>query len=289
MKLALGTAQFGLPYGVANKRGQIPLAEAAAILALARNVGIDTIDTAIAYGDSEALLGKIGMSGLKVVTKLPPVPDQSPDVELWIRSQVLGSLQRLGIDKLYGLLLHQVNELKGHNGKIIAGTLNALKVEGLVEKIGVSIYAPDDSGMAIAAGVIDLVQAPFNLFDRRLYDSGWLHRLTEQGVELHTRSAFLQGLLLMPPSAVPAKFSQWADQLSSWHSWLAEHPHIKPAHACLAFIAGHPQIDRVVVGMDDLAQFKQLLVAEEFPVLEELPNFSNADEALINPSNWSSL
>ncbi|MGP1664729.1 MAG: aldo/keto reductase, partial [Rhodanobacter sp.] len=71
MKLALGTVQFGLPYGIANPGGQIGRDDAGQILALARESGIDTLDTAIAYGDSEACLGAVGTKGFRVITKLP--------------------------------------------------------------------------------------------------------------------------------------------------------------------------------------------------------------------------
>ncbi len=289
MKLALGTAQFGIPYGVANQRGQVSPVEAAQILAEGRRAGMDTIDTAIAYGESEACLGQADVSGLKVVTKLPPVPAQCTAVLDWVRSEVIASLQRLRIERLYGLLVHQVGQLGEGCGAALAASLQALKAEGLVQKIGVSIYAPDGLEMASAAGVLDLVQAPFNLFDRRLDDSGWLQRLSEQGVEVHARSAFLQGLLLMQATDVPNTFSPWAKQLGSWHGWLAAHPNVTAAHACLAFVASYPQVDRVVVGVDDLAQFKQLLKAAVLHLPEALPDLSCSDEMLINPSNWNCL
>jgi aryl-alcohol dehydrogenase-like predicted oxidoreductase len=289
MKLALGTVQFGLPYGVANQRGQVSPAEAAAILAAARNAGIDTIDTAIAYGDSEACLGQAGVAGLKLVTKLPPVPPQCGDVAVWVRAQVLASLHRLGLERLHGLLLHQVGQLSGAHGAVLVACLQTLKAEGLVDKIGVSIYDPDDLKMATAVGLIDLVQAPFNLFDRRLLHSGYLHRLAEHGTEVHVRSAFLQGLLLMSPAAVPAKFAPWAEQLGAWHGWLGAHPHISAARACLAFVAGHTQVDRIVIGVDDLPQLQQLLAVAALPPPEALPDLSCTDEMLINPSNWNSL
>lgn len=289
MKLALGTVQFGLAYGVANQRGQVSLAEAADILAVARSAGIDTIDTAIAYGDSETCLGQVGVSGLRVVTKLPPVPLQCSDVETWVRKQVLDSLHRLGIDYLHGLLLHQVSQLGGNYREVLAASLKELKSDGLVQKIGVSIYAPVDLEIATASGVIELVQAPFNLFDRRLKNSGWLQRLALQGVEVHVRSVFLQGLLLMPPAAVPAKFAQWAGHLGVWHGWLGAHPYITAAHACLAFVASHPQVDRIVIGVDDLAQLQLLLAVAELPLPEAIPDLSCTDEMLINPSNWNSL
>lgn len=289
MKLALGTVQFGLAYGVANQHGQVSPGEAAEILAVARKAGIDTVDTAIAYGESETCLGQAGVSGLRVVTKLPPVPAQCVDVGAWVKAQVQTSLQRLGIEHLYGLLLHQPGQLGEAHGPALAKALQALKSDGYVQKVGVSIYAPTDLDLATATCAIDLVQAPFNLIDRRLHDSGWLHKLSDQGVEVHVRSAFLQGLLLMPAAAVPHKFSPWKEILGTWHQWLSAHSRISPAHACLAFVSQYPEVERVVIGVDDMTQLKQLLAVAESPLLEEIPDLSCTDEFLINPSNWNSL
>lgn len=102
-RLALGTVQFGLAYGVANRVGQPSEDSAAAIVAAARRAGIDTLDTAIAYGDSERRLGEIGVDGWRVVTKLPPMPAGTSDVGEWVRRSVDGSLARLGVTRAMGL------------------------------------------------------------------------------------------------------------------------------------------------------------------------------------------
>lgn len=288
MKIALGTAQFGLPYGLANQRGQITQVEAVEILKIARRAGIDTIDTAISYGDSEACLGRAGISDLKVVTKLPPLPHQCADINQWVRDQVHESLCRLGIGCLYGVLLHQPAQLGGEHGDLLAASLRSLKSDGLVEKIGLSIYSPTELELAHDLS-IDLIQAPFNIFDRRISNSGWLERLADRGVEVHARSVFLQGLLLMSSESILPKFRPWTKVLTDWHKWLSSNPKITPLHACLGFILNYPQITRVVVGVDSSRQFEQLLAATEMPLINDLPDFSCTDEMLINPSNWSSL
>ncbi len=144
MKLALGTAQLGLDYGVANKIGRVSFEEAQSLLMLASQSGLDLLDTAISYGDSENILGLLGLKGWKVVTKLPSFPDNCVDLTEWVTTQIECSIQRLGISKLYGLLLHQPRDLFGNKGTELYSALQLVKSAGLVSKIGVSIYEPQE-------------------------------------------------------------------------------------------------------------------------------------------------
>ena len=288
MKLALGTVQFGLPYGIANQNGQVSRGEVGKILTLARESGIDTLDTAIAYGDSEACLGSVGTHCFKVVTKLPALPGGVANVGAWVDEQIQNSLQRLKVDSVYGLLLHRSEQLVGESGRATINALERLKSDGIVQKIGVSIYAPRELDAVMEICSIDLVQAPFNLIDRRLLTSGWLQQLHDQGVEVHARSAFLQGLLLMKREAIPEKFSPWSNLFDSWHAWLQENP-VTPVEACLAFLASHSFIDRIVVGVESHAQLQELLRAAPDQTPLQLPDLHCEDERLINPSNWNSL
>ena len=167
MKLALGTVQFGLKYGVANQTGQVSRSEAKAILQLALANEIDTIDTAIAYGESESCLGEVGTENFKLITKLPPLPHESINVAAWVNQQVNESLSRMRVSALYGLLLHRSDQLLGPNGADLFRSLQALKDKKKVQKVGVSIYSPDELS-ALKSYSFDIVQAPFNLLDQRL-------------------------------------------------------------------------------------------------------------------------
>lgn len=287
-RLALGTVQFGLPYGIANQEGQVTRAAAKEMLQLARTHGIDTLDTAIAYGDSEACLGEIGTQGFNLVTKLPAIPEQCLDVSTWARAQIAASLNRLGVNEVDGLLLHRPSQLLGSDGETLFRTMSELKEAGTVKKIGISIYSPVELDALISQYRFDLVQAPFSLVDRRLLDSGWLHRLKQEGVEIHTRSAFLQGLLLMPLTSIPAKFAPWAQQLDTWHRWLSSNV-VTAAQACLAYPLSFSEVDRVVIGADSVAQLGQTIEAASREFSGVLPDISCEDENLINPANWSRL
>lgn len=287
-RLALGTVQFGLPYGIANQAGQVSRTEAKAMLQLASANGIDTIDTAIAYGESETCLGEVGTQGFKLVTKLPALPDSCEDVGGWVRVQVAESLARLNVKAVYGLLLHRPEQLLGTNGKELYKALQSLKEIGQVQKMGVSIYAPRELEMLTKLFRLDMVQAPFNLVDRRLHSSGWLQRLKDDGVEVHTRSAFMQGMLLMPQAAIPPKFAPWADLWECWHSWL-KGSELLAVQACLAYPLAFREIDRVVVGADSVTQLGQIISAANGVPQVSLPDLQCEEENLINPSRWHLL
>src|SRR5258708_4897142 len=234
-RLAIGTAQFGLAYGLANRTGQLLHPTASAILACGWAAGIRFVDTAIAYGDSERRLGEIGVEGWSVVTKIPRLPDDCADIDGWINESIAGSLARLRIPRLYGVLLHHPHQLIEGNGGAIFGALLSAKRLGLVERIGVSIYDPEELCEIAARFQLDLVQAPFNLVDRRLLTSGWLMRLRSAGTEVHVRSVFLQGLLLMRDSERPPKFNRWSTLWAEWHEWLESHS-CSALEACLGIV-----------------------------------------------------
>lgn len=288
MKLALGTVQFGLNYGVANHSGRISDAEARAILFQASEYGFDTLDTAIAYGDSERVLGDLGIDRWRVVTKLPAVPGSCGDVVSWVQDEIRQSMERLRVGQLHGVLLHRPSQLLQSNGDDLYKGLQSLKDQGLTRKIGVSVYEPEELDQLLNSYDLDLVQAPLNLMDRRLVDSGWAKKLKDANVELHTRSAFLQGLLLMPAHERPLKFNRWVDVWAVWDEWLLE-VNLTPLEACLRYLNSVKEIDRIVVGVDTEVQLRQIVKASQ-GCLESMPNFrEHLDARLINPGAWSEL
>ena len=288
MKLALGTVQFGIPYGVSNNKGQTSLHEAERIIELARSLGISFLDTAMAYGESETRLGKIGVESFKVVTKLPPFPENCPNPKKWAEEQVEGSLQRLGQERLYGLLLHNPAQLLSVNGHHLFEVLESFKTRRLVEKIGISIYSPAELDELFPLFSFDIVQSPFNLVDRSLIASGWMQKLYAEGIEIHVRSVFLQGLLLMPADQIPAKFSRWSNLLRKWHDWLYQNG-ISPQAACLAFTKAFSEIDQIFVGVETRIQLEEILRAFHSPTPDSFPSIESNDPDLINPSKWSKL
>jgi len=285
-RLALGTVQFGLPYGIANQTGQVRREDVATILGHAWAAGVDTLDTAIAYGDCEERLGEIGVSQWQIISKLPALPESCTDVAGWLEESVEGSLEWLRIPKLRGLLLHRPQQLLGPNGEALYRAMTGLKNQGKVEKIGVSIYDPDELDALSPHFHLDLVQAPLNIIDRRLILSGWLNRLHEAGTEVHIRSVFLQGLLLMEAASRPVTFSRWQPLWQQWHRWLADQA-LTPLQACLGFALSHAEIDRIVVGVDSLKQLQEILASVNILALLPPQFLMSEDLDLINPSRWA--
>ena len=286
MKLALGTAQFGLPYGVANRLGQLSVSAVEGVLHVAAAAGVDTLDTAIAYGDAELRLGDRGVTGWNIVSKLPAVPEACRDVSAWVTASVRGSLERLRVARLYGLLLHRPGQLLEPGGDFLYRALLRLKNDGVVENIGVSIYDPAELKDLTAAYAFDLVQSPFNLLDRRLVTTGWLARLAAQGTAVHARSVFLQGLLVMPKASRPKRFERWARLWADYDRWLAGSG-LTPLQACLRYALSIPNISRVIVGVDSAAQFDAILEASNGPAPQIPDHLGTDDSDLLNPSRWT--
>ena len=285
-RLALGTAQFGLDYGITNVHGRASREAVAAILKDARSGGMDTLDTAIAYGDSEQRLGEAGAAGWKIVTKLPPIPEGCRDVASWIGNAVEESLLRLRIQSLYGLLLHSPLQLLEGSGAIIYGALVQLRRDGLVEKIGISIYDPSELDSLFPRFPVDLVQSPFNILDRRLDRSGWMRRLHAQDVELHVRSIFLQGLLLMDAAERTGRFGQWQPLWSRLEGWLGQEG-LTPLEACIGHALSFPEIHRVVIGVESSQQLSEILLAARVTAPAVPCDLVTDDSDLLNPSRWA--
>lgn len=284
-KLAIGTVQFGCSYGISNKTGQVSIDSAKEILAYAKSAEINVLDTAIAYGDSEICLGQIGIKNWKVVSKLPELPIGVDNVQKWAKDSLEGSLSRLKTHQLYGLLLHRPQQLLSPKGQEIYESLNLLKADGLVNKIGISIYSVYELDELFGRFSFDLVQAPFNILDRSLERSGWLSRLKSEGVEVHIRSIFLQGLLLMNSSTRPVYFERWNPLWIEWEKWLLK-SELNPLQACLSFVLSNPDIDRVVVGVESLHQLQEIL-AVKTATFDTVPDkLSCEDPDLINPARW---
>jgi aryl-alcohol dehydrogenase-like predicted oxidoreductase len=288
-KIALGTVQFGQNYGCANQVGQVLSNEVQRILSLAKEKRIGVVDTAISYGTSEEVLGKIGVDSFRIVTKLPPFPKDQSNIAGWVHEQVCGSLVRLKQKKIFGLLLHRSHDLLESYGERLAGVLTDLKATGIVEKIGVSIYSPEELDAVYKKIKINLVQAPLNVIDRRLQFSGWLDRLKDKDVEVHVRSVFLQGLLLMERGRIPAKFSPWSGLWDEW-GYKLKIEDMSPLAACLSYPLSLEQVDQVVVGVDSAKQLQDIIAAVSDASLNNDTSFMiSNDLRLINPSNWNKL
>ncbi len=285
MKLALGTAQFGGPYGVANSNGQIGYEEAARILNRAKLSGVVTLDTAVSYGKSESTLGNLGLCGWKVITKLPKIPASVQNVYDWVFTQVKASMQRLHVNTLSGVLLHNPEDIFTKQGPSYLKALQDLRELGIIEAIGYSIYSPLALDELTKCFWPDIVQAPFNVFDQRLLTSGWLDKLNSRGVLVHVRSVFLQGLLTMSPTLRPQYFSKWKDLLSNWDTLVIDLG-VSPVKICLDFNSYFQQINKIIIGVDSVEQLQQILREYSSENCYNLESFASEDLDLIEPFRW---
>jgi aryl-alcohol dehydrogenase-like predicted oxidoreductase len=283
--------QFGMPYGIGEAHGQVRAREAGRILDAARRLGVDLLDTASAYGSSEEVLGGKLEAGdaFRIVTKTPPLGVTQVSVldAARIRTGCAASLRRLRRRSVYGLLVHHCDELLLSGGELVFEQMQQLKRNSLVERIGVSVYTGAQIDAVLARYPIDIIQLPINILDQRLLRSGHLSRLRGAGVEIHARSAFLQGLLLLDPDRLPPRFASVRGHLARYHAFLRE-AGVSPVAAALGFLAALPEIDRVVVGVASAEQLEQAARAAAQPHLAAsgLSQFALDDEAVLDPSRW---
>jgi len=291
MKLALGTAQFGMSYGISNQEGQTNIEEVAAILAYAQEHDIVTLDTAAVYGNSEATLGRVlsnNCGAFQIVTKTPhfKASSISNDELSLLRDTFEQSLAHLGVEQIDGLLIHACDDLFANNGQKLFHELEILKAQGKVNKIGVSVYSSQQIDRVLNEFSIDLVQLPVNVFDQRLIEDGSLDRLKKENVEVHARSVFLQGLLLMPVESISPWFMPIMPTIKRFHA-LAQEMGLSPLQLALGFVSALEQVDRVVIGVNNLAQLQEIVEAPNALIdVVQCQELSVQDPRFISPGNW---
>ena len=282
-RIILGGAQLGLPYGVLGTGAKLNALEINDLFDAANSVGIQTIDTAIAYGTSESVIGDYSNSRFKIITKLPPLPNDVNDVSGWVRQQIDASLTRLQTNNIDALLLHHPQDLTGEFGVTLKKVIEELLSEGVIKRFGVSIYAPDELTTIVGHFPIDVVQTPFNVFDQRI--TPWLETLSKNGIEVHARSVFLQGILISPASARPAHFKKWEAQFNQFDRWVSELS-MSAISVCLGVALNQPGISHLVVGA--LSSTQLLETAAQIPkdFSHRSEHMQSNDLALIDPRVW---
>ncbi|HIJ11325.1 TPA: UDP-4-amino-4,6-dideoxy-N-acetyl-beta-L-altrosamine transaminase [Candidatus Woesearchaeota archaeon] len=280
-KIALGTVQFGIDYGINNTRGKVPEEEVAKILSHAHENGVTILDTASAYGNSETLLGKHASSSLKIVTKLGKEDIISLDYAFD------SSLARLQRQSVYACLFHHFDTFLAQPS--FWETFLQWKQEGKVQKIGFSLYSPDELDYLLDNNVpFDIVQVPFSIFDQRF--APYFSLLQERGIEIHVRSVFLQGLFFKSPTTLPPFFDSVSDKIKAIQT-LAREKNVPLATLCLSFALLHPSIDNVVIGVDSLSNLQQNLDwtshLETIRTMQEtLRSFACHNDQIILPTYW---
>jgi aryl-alcohol dehydrogenase-like predicted oxidoreductase len=278
MKLILGAAQFGLDYGVTNRNGQVATGEINNILPYAKDNGIDILDTAASYGSSEQVLGDVGVDDFQIITKTTSLKDGVD----WVIKNFHQSLVNLNKKSIEGLLVHDISEVNDKNFNSLFDAINELKQKGLINKIGFSTYTPEQVDFLLENFDFDLIQLPFNIFDNRLIQGGQLKALKDKNIEVHSRSVFLQGVLL-DFNNLPSYFSTWKDQFKEYQE-IVEETGMSLLEHSLNFSLNIEEIDKVLVGVNSKNQLKEII--QSICNHKDIKPYPINDVNLLNPSLW---
>ena len=283
MQIVLGSAQLGnADYGLFSKK-KITSLEIKKIEKLTSKYQIKFIDTAIKYGDSESIIGNSQLNKLKIITKIKLI--KTKNLKSWLNKEISSSLKKLKVNKIYALLIHDYKDLMNYNGKKYLKHLYSFKKKGIIQKIGISIYSPKELELIWKFWKPEIIQAPFNILDQRLLDSGWIKTLKKFKTKIFVRSCFLQGLLINNYKS-KLKFKEYYPILNNFSNWCKKNS-ITNIKACLHFIKQFKKIDYLIVGFNDSQQLEKILKNfKEKQIL--IPNkFSTKEIKLIDPRKWN--
>ncbi len=287
-KLILGTVQFGLDYGINNLKGKPSDDTIKRTLDLAYNNGIEYLDTAEAYGDSQERIGFYHNSSsnkFKVITKFSSsITKLSGDIE----TRVLQNLKTLDVDSLYCYMFHSFNDFDLFFDKF-KSNLISLKNKGILNKIGVSIYTNEELEKVLEFKEISLIQIPFNLFDNDNLRGDVLRKAKKKGIEIHTRSVFLQGLFFKEKDNLEGNLKDFKSPLESLEK-LSKENNVLISDIALNYACKNISIDKVLVGVDDEEQLsmniKSINKTIDESVFNEINKIKIHRNELLNPSNW---
>lgn len=281
--LILGTVQFGLNYGLTNKDGKVSVEEVYKILDCARANGIMTLDTASAYGDAEKILGSYKhINDFRVITKGVNTSNLND-----LRNSIQNSLSNLHAKSLYAYLVHKFEDIR-YNKDLIEN-LNTIKSEGFLEKIGVSLYNPEELEYILNEKIkLDIVQIPLNIFDQRFLSKNLLVEAKKYGIEIHIRSIYLQGLLLQPLEKLDLYFKPYFDLFEKYDIFLQSQK-ITRIQAVCNFNNNLDHIDSIIFGVCSQNQLKEFINDYKEMLLQEKLNFtqfSSNMKDVIDPLTW---
>lgn len=281
-KIVLGTVQFGVNYGINNPSGKVSLEEVCNILHVAVQGGITTLDTSSAYGTSEVVLGK-ALRGSSIKFN---IVSKYPKSDKGVRDTFAQSLQNLGVTSLYGYLVHHFEFYEEHPE--IFEEMTALKKDGKIEKVGFSLYNVEQLQYLIDKEVkFDILQFPYNIFDRQF--ERYMPHLADMGVEIHTRSAFLQGLFFKDTNTLPDKLLPMKRYLDLLHSYCDVHD-LTIEQLAFGYVLANQHVKGALIGVDNHTQLEtNIEVAGKQLSKEDLDFIQSLDikeKKLLNPVNW---
>jgi len=285
MKLTLGSAQLGSDYGILNNK-KVNIKEFKKIINLVLKSKIKFIDTSPSYGKSEEIIGSSGLKNLNVISKIKlPKKIKIVNMEFWLYKKIYKSLNSLNANYIYGLLVHDYKDLLGVNGENYLACLRKLKANKIIKKIGISIYSPKELNVIWRFWKPDIVQAPLNVFDTRISDSGWLDILKKNKVEIFIRSVFLQGLLVNDYRHIKIS-KNLATHLEQFQLWCKKKK-ISNIVACINFIKSFKKVNYAIVGINNCAHLKNIVdIFNSRDCVDVTKKFTTNNLNLIDPRRW---
>ena len=295
-KLVLGTAQFGLDYGIANKIGKPEENKAFEIIKYAVENGINYFDTAYSYGNSEIIIGRFlnfhknYKNKIKIITKMPSLKKEKLD-EKNINNRFFESLRRLEQESLYCYMIHDFKDIE-NNCDEIGKVFLKLKENNYIKKIGVSIYEPYQLEFLVKYFDFDLIQLPISIFDQRFITNKSLQRLKRKNIEVYARSIFLQGLLFLEENTLSPKMNKFKDHILRLKKISLKY-NLSKEEIALLFVNTINEIDKIIIGVEKISQLQRnvkiLGKSENFNKIKTLINFeyfSIKDTNIIDPRKW---
>lgn len=299
-KLALGTAQLGQAYGIANRLGKPSTEEARKILNTALDYGVTSIDTAAAYGTAELVIGTCldadEKQRIDIHTKLDPLPHLINGLDKTcirdaVQSSVYKSCHNLGLKVLPLVMLHRWEHLKACDGHIWQNLLD-LRSKGVIQKLGVSVQSPEEALEALDEPEIKFIQMPFNILDWRWRESGFIENLSKRkDIHIQARSSLLQGLVTLPAEKWPViKTSEASQILNALEAAVDKLKRKSVPDLCYAYVRSLDWVHSIVVGVETKAQLIENLNLFNEPALLDVQKvenlFSRVDTRLLNPAEW---
>ena len=281
MKIALGTVQWGLDYGIANTSGMPSDEELKSIFLLAKKSGIFLFDTAVQYGDDEKKIGKFSFSKSKIITKVGSFSKGNS-----LGYQLENSLKNLRRESIYGCLFHNIDEL--NNDKGLWEELLEYKNESKIKKMGCSLYETTELLDLLEIGIVpDIVQVPYSILDRKF--EPYFELLKEKGVEIHTRSVFLQGLYFKPINELDLIYDNLKQSLKAIQL-IGKENNFSTLELALCYVIQNKYIDYAVLGVETSQQLVQIINASKQKLSQKttdsIKSIKLENQTMLNPVNW---
>lgn len=286
--IVLGTAKFGVPYGINKLQNSSPATlDTHKLLRWAASMGVEFLDTSPAYGNAEKIISL--HDNFQLITKVKKVESskvEAVDIELVRRSFEL-SLKNSGRESIYGLLMHQPLDIIKPGGDLILDWMVSLKTQGIIEKIGVSVYTPAELFRLYSKYPFDLVQVPINVMNQSFDVSGALAMLSKNSVEIHARSLFLKGVLLKETLADTSVSRKVKALHFEYSKYLAEMG-CSMLDACKIFADECKNVDKWVIGVGSEQQLGEILKPAEYNGDKlDFAAWANINPDLVDPRSWN--